>query len=105
MTLILNISTILNIQYTILFGLSESFKKTLFKDLVRKLIAVKVAENDIINFTSIISGIIGLNKVIFYYCDRSIRIIQINELTSFYYSVIFIEIFNLKFGYAINSRV
>ena len=32
--------------FTIIFGLSESFKKILFKDLVGKIIECKVAKND-----------------------------------------------------------
>ena len=90
---------------TILYGLLESSKKNLLKDLVEKITEAKVAENDFyspFSVNSIISKIKSLNKVFLNDSDRQNNIVQMNGLHVIY-SVI--EIFDVKVVYAIYSRV
>ena len=80
-------------MYTIIFGLSESFKITLFKALILEIIEVKVRENRkkkyfYVALPSIILTIRYLNKIIL---EDLNKILQINELNTFY-SVIAIYI-------------
>ena len=63
-------------------------KITLFKDPVKKIIEVKVSENKIVTWTSIISGIRSLNKVFLCDYDISNRIVQMNGSNSFYSVII-----------------
>ena len=68
-----------------IFGLLESSKITLFKDLLGKLFEVKVAENGFIcSLNLIASRIKSLNKVILDDSDRPNNIIQINVLNAIY---------------------
>ena len=88
---------------TILFGLSESLKITLFKDLIGKIIEAKVvAENCFffVTLNSIISRIKSLNKVILYDSYGPNRIVQINVVHDIF-SDIFIKILDAKVLYAI----
>ena len=66
---------------TILFGLLESTKISLFKDLVEKIIEAKVSRGKLLFFTlfrdSVISRIKTLNKVILDDSDRPNMIVQI----------------------------
>ena len=79
---------------TILFGLLESSKITVFKGLVKKIIEAIVAENSFfllffVIFVSIISRIKSLIKVILDDFDRPNRIAKMNGLYA-YFSVIVI---------------
>ena len=74
---------------TIVFGLLESPKLTLFKDLVGKIIDARVAENDFVLLFSvtlnlIISRIKSLNKVILNDYNRPNKTVQINVLHGLY---------------------
>ena len=93
---------------SILFGLLESSKITLFKKLVGMIIEAKVAEisgfflHFSVTLTSIISMIKSLNKVILDNSHRPNIIVQINFLHVIY-SVIVIEIFDVKVVYVFNK--
>ena len=73
----------------ILFGILESPKITLFKDLVKKIIKAKVAEIAFfllfsVTLNSIISRINSLNKVILDDSGRPNMIVQMNRLHAIY---------------------
>ena len=94
---------------TIIFVLSESSNKTLFKNLNENIIKVQVAENEVFSIffatlTSIISRIKSLNKVFLDYSYRPQRNVQMNVLHAVY-SVIVIEIIDAKIVYAIYLTV
>ena len=77
--------------FRIIFGILVSFKITLFKDLVVKIINADVAENGFflhfpVTLNPIISRIKSLNKFILddYDNDKPNRIVQINGLHVIY---------------------
>ena len=86
---------------TILVGILDSLTIVLFKDLIAKIIDVKVLENEIcslfsMTLTTQISRIKSLNKIILDDSDdRPNRILQINGLHAFYYAI-FLKIFDVK---------
>ena len=92
----------------ILFSLLESFKITLVKCQHGKIIEAKVAENDFFVLCrdfelNYFQNKILLSKVILDDSDRSNSIVQINVLHAIY-SVIIIQIFDVKVVYEIHSQ-